>query len=318
MKQIKSMKKQIGNKKVGLVLGSGSAKGLSHIGVLKYLEEAEINIDFIAGSSIGAMIGGAYAAGISINEIEDIAIKTDLASSVKYFLPTISKSGLISGLKVKEFLRNVVGDINIEDLKIPFAATATDIFTGQEIDFKNGNLVEAIRASISVPIIFQPVIYNDQILVDGGLANPLPINVACKMGADFIIAVNVMPSLDKTTTGKRKENNNLQDSTFTAEMKSAMRKKLGALNIDYKWIKKLLTNKGKYNVPGLKRVLNQSVYITQRKLARLSIELYRPDILIEPDIPFAGFFDFYKAKEIIDIGYKAAQDAFYENKLLTK
>ena len=310
--------KIVENKKVGLVLGSGSAKGLSHIGVLQFLEEADIKINYIAGSSIGAMIGGAYAAGISINEIADIAIKTDLASSVKYFLPTISKSGLISGIKVKEFLRNVVGDIDIEDLKIPFAATATDIFTGQEIDFNKGNLVEAIRASISVPIIFQPVIHNDQILVDGGLANPLPINVVCKMGADFIIAVNVMPSLDKTNTGKRKEKNNLQNSTFTAEMKSAMHKKLEALNIDYKWVKKLLTNKGKYNVPGLKKVLNQSVYITQRKLARLTIELYRPDILIEPDIPFAGFFDFYKAKEIIDIGYKAAQKAFYENKLLTK
>ena len=310
--------KIVENKKVGLVLGSGSAKGLSHIGVLKLLEEVDIKIDYIAGSSIGAMIGGAYAAGISINEIADIAIKTDLASSVKYFLPTISKSGLITGTKVKEFLKDIVGDIEIENLEIPFAATATDIFTGQEIDFNKGNLVEAIRASISVPIIFQPVIHNDQILVDGGLANPLPINVVCKMGADFIIAVNVMPSLDKTNTGKRKENNNLQDSTFTAEMKSAMRKKLESLNIDYKWIKKLLANKGKYNIPGFKKVLNQSVYITQRKLARLSIELYRPDILIEPDIPFAGFFDFYKAKEIIDIGYKAAQKAFYENKLLTK
>ncbi|MCK4297703.1 MAG: patatin-like phospholipase family protein, partial [Candidatus Marinimicrobia bacterium] len=229
--------KIVENKKVGLVLGSGSAKGLSHIGVLQFLEEADIKINYIAGSSIGAMIGGAYAAGISINEIADIAIKTDLASSVKYFLPTISKSGLISGIKVKEFLRNVVGDIDIEDLKIPFAATATDIFTGQEIDFNKGNLVEAIRASISVPIIFQPVIHNDQILVDGGLANPLPINVVCKMGADFIIAVNVMPSLDKTNTGKRKEKNNLQNSTFTAEMKSVMRKKLEALNIDYKWVK---------------------------------------------------------------------------------
>jgi NTE family protein len=309
------MKKQIGNKKVGLSLGSGSAKGLSHIGVIKLLEEMDIKIDYIAGSSIGAMIGGVYAAGISINKIEDIALKTDLASSVKYFLPTISKSGLISGLKVTEFLKNVVGDIDIEDLEIPFAATATDILTGQEIDFKNGNLVEAIRASISVPIIFQPVIHDNQILVDGGLANPLPVNIVREMGADFIIAVNVMPSLDKTNTSKRKENTNRQISALASEMKAAMREKLEWLNIDYKWVKKLLASKGKYNVPGLKKVLNQSVYITQRKLARLSVELYRPDIIIEPDIPFAGFFDFYKAREIIDIGYKSAQDAFYDKNL---
>lgn len=308
------MKKHIGNKKVGLVLGSGSAKGLAHIGVLKYLEEMNIKIDCIAGSSIGAMIGGAYAAGISIRKIEDIALKTDLASSVKYFLPTISKSGLITGTKVKEFLKDIVGDIEIENLKIPFTATATDIFTGQEIVFNKGNLVEAIRASISVPIIFQPVIHDDQILVDGGLVNPLPVNIASKMGAEFIIAVNVMPSLNKTNTVNEK-NNNARMTAFTKEIKSAMQKKLEALNIEYKWIKKLLANKGKYNIPGFKKVLNQSVYITQRKLARLSIELYSPDILIEPDISFAGFFDFYKAKEIIDSGYKAAQNIFYGNNL---
>ncbi|NQT79199.1 MAG: patatin-like phospholipase family protein, partial [Candidatus Aminicenantes bacterium] len=186
--------------------------------------------------------------------------------------------------------------------------------TGQEIVFNKGNLVEAMRASISVPVIFQPVIHNNQILVDGGLVNPLPINIASKMGAEFIIAVNVMPSLNKTNTNNGK-NNNVRMTAFTQEIKSAMQKKLEALNLDYKWIKKLLANKGKYNIPGFKKVLNQSVYITQRKLARLSIELYRPDILIEPDIPFAGFFDFYKAKEIIDIGYKTAQDAFYDNNL---
>ncbi len=310
------MKKQIGERKVGLVLGSGSAKSLSHIGVLKLLEEMDIKIDYIAGSSIGAMIGGAYAAGISIKEIEDIALKTDLTSSVKYFLPTIPKSGLISGVKVKEFLRNVVGDINIKDLKIPFAATATDILTGQEIIFNKGNLVEAIRASISVPIIFQPVIHNDQILVDGGLVNPLPIDVVRKMGAEFIIAVNVMPSLDKKNACKV-NNGDRQSSAFPLEVKSIMQRKFETLKIDNKWLRKFLTNKEKQDIPGLKKILTQSVYITQRKLARLLIQQYKPDILIEPDIPFAGFFDFYKAGEIINIGYKTAQN-FFKNRLLTK
>jgi len=309
------VEKMIKNKKVGLVLGSGSAKGLSHIGVIKRLEEMDIKIDCIAGSSIGAMIGGAYAAGISISEIEDIALKNDLASSVKYFLPTISKSGLISGVKVKDFLKDIVGNIEMENLKIPFTATATDIFSGQEIDFNKGNLVEAIRASISVPIIFQPVIHDDQILVDGGLANPLPINVACEMGADFIIAVNVMPSLNNAKPDRKMKYNSPRVSQITSGMKSVMRKGLESLNIDYKLMKKLSSNSGKYSVPGLKNVMLQSVYITQRKLARLSIQLYKPDILIEPDVPFASFFDFYKAREIIDIGYKSAQDAFYDRNL---
>jgi len=308
------------NKKVGLVLGSGSAKGLSHIGVIKYLEEHGIRIDFIAGSSIGAMIGGAYAAGVSINEIESIALKTDLASSVKYFRPTISKSGLISGSKVKEFLKDIVGDIEIENLKIPFAATGTDIFTGQEITFNKGYLVEAIRASISVPIIFQPVIHEDKILVDGGLVNPLPINVVQNMGADFVIAVNVMPSLDRIIPNNRQKDNPILQAFRKGgtDKASAIGKYLDVLNLDAKWFERLFNKKRTYRIPNLKKIGSLSIYITQRKLAQLTIETYRSDILIEPNIPFAGFFDFYKAREIIDIDYKAAQKAFCENKLLTK
>lgn len=306
----------IKNKKVGLVLGSGSAKGLSHIGVIKYLEENGIKIDFIAGSSIGAMIGGAYAAGVSISEIEEIALKTDLVSSVKYFIPTISKSGLITGIKVKEFINNVVGNIDIENLKIHFTATATDILTGQEVNFSSGNLVDAIRASISVPIIFEPVIHNGQVLVDGGLVNPLPVNIIQNMGADFIIAVNVMPSLERIIASNRQNDKTLQTVQNGKGKISAIGKKyLDVLNIDTKWLDRLFSKKGGQKIPNLKKIGSLSIYITQRKLSQFTIESYRPDILIEPEVPFAGFFDFYKAREIIDIGYKAAQDAFYDKNL---
>ena len=311
------IKNLIGDKKVGLALGSGSAKGLTHIGVIKFLEENGITVDYIAGSSIGALIGGAYAAGV-INEIEMIALQTDLASTIKYLLPTISKSGLISGTKVKDFIQDIVGDCSIENLDIPFIATATNILTGQEIDFNRGNLVEAIRASISIPIVFQPVIHENQILVDGGLSNPLPINIVRKMGADFVIAVNVIPSSDNINSIVLQKNNNLLSSNFTTEMKTVMMEKLEWLNIDYDWIKKLFINKTTYNVPSLKKVFNQSVNISQRKLCQYSIELYKPDILIEPDVNSISLFDFYKAEEIIDIGYNSIRKYFYENNLIEK
>ncbi len=306
------IKNLIGNKKVGLVLGSGSAKGLSHIGVIKFLEEQDIKVDYIAGSSIGALIGGAYAAGV-INKLENIALQTDLASTIKYLLPTISKSGLVSGTKVKEFIQDIVGDCLIENFDIPFIATSTNIITGQEVYFDKGNLVEAIRASISIPIIFQPVIHENQILVDGGLSNPLPINIVRKMGADFIIAVNVIPSFDNINSTILQENNK---QLLTTEMKTIMMKKLEWLNIDYNWIKKIFTGKNKYNVPSLKKVFNQSVNISQRKLSQYSIELYKPDILIEPPVNSISLFDFYKAEEIIDIGYNSIKKYFYENSLV--
>jgi len=305
------VKNLIGDKKVGLVLGSGSAKGLTHIGVIKFLEEMDIKVDYIAGSSIGALIGGAYAAG-GIKEIENLALQTDLTSTIKYLLPTISKSGLVSGTKVKEFIQEIVGDCSIENLDIPFIATATNIITGQEVDFDKGNLVEAIRASISIPIIFQPVIHENQILVDGGLSNPLPINIVRKMGADFIIAVNVIPSFDNINSTILQENNKQPLST---EMKTIMMKKLEWLNIDHNWIKKIFTGKNKYNVPSLKKVFNQSVNISQRKLSQYSIELYKPDVLIEPPVNSISLFDFYKAEEIINIGYETIKKYFYDNNL---
>ncbi|HHE39222.1 MAG TPA: hypothetical protein ENL20_11720, partial [Candidatus Cloacimonetes bacterium] len=149
--------KHLKKKKVGLVLGCGGAKGLSHIGVIKFLEDNDIKIDFITGSSIGALVGGAYAGGLSIKEIENIALETDLTSTAKLFSPGFGKSGLVTGTNVQKFLTSILGNKNIEDLQIPFTAVATDIITGEEIHFNKGNLVEAIRASISIPIVFQPV-----------------------------------------------------------------------------------------------------------------------------------------------------------------
>jgi NTE family protein len=250
-KLIKHFKK----KKVGLVLGSGGAKGLSHIGVIKFLEEMNVKIDFITGSSIGSLIGGAFASGLSIKEIEDIALETDLTSTAKLFSPGFGKSGLVTGTKVQEFLTSKLGEKEIENLEIPFTAVATDIITGQEIHFSKGYLVEAIRASISIPVIFQPVIWNNIVLVDGGLVNPVPIDVARKMGADHIIAVNVLSSKNMPDIKREKKRPNKIDLEKPLEIIPALQRKLEDLIIDHKWIRNFIKHKEKEDLPGMKKII---------------------------------------------------------------
>jgi NTE family protein len=179
-------------KKIGLALGGGAARGWSHIGVIRVLEKAGIPIDYIAGTSIGSLIGGVYASG-KMDALEDLALKLDVKKVMGYLDMAYSKNGLLDGKKVKTLLSGHFTKKRIEDVRIPFIAVATDIETGKEIQFKSGNLVEAIRASISIPGIFTPVKKGKMYLVDGGLVNPVPVNVVRQMGADIVIAVRKLP-----------------------------------------------------------------------------------------------------------------------------
>jgi len=309
MKQKRNyLKKQIGNKKVGLALGCGYAKGLAHIGVLKLLKEHDIKIDFIAGTSIGAFIGGAFAAGISVDEMEELALNIDLISTVKLFFPGIPKSGIVTGQKVWKLLTSHLGNSKIENLKIPFSAVATDIISGEEKIINEGNLAEAIRASISIPIIFKPVIHENIILVDGGLVNPVPIDTVRKMGAEFIIAVNVLSSSKNKNLNKIEENNDSDDSINSSDILSAYHKKIESLIINHKWLKFFLNRKEHADLPGMKKIFDQSIQITQEKLTELSLKLNKPDILIEPELEFVNRFDYFKAKKIIEKGYESAKN----------
>ena len=180
-----------GRKKIGLALGSGGAKGLAHIGVIRALIENKIHIDYIAGASSGALIGGMYAAFGDIYKIEEFFNKFSYRDLAGLFFDPSSSSGLLKGDKMTKFLDNLLGKINIENLGMPFRAIATDIMTGEPIIIDKGNLALAIRASSSVPIVFKPVKVNDRFLVDGGLSISVPVDVARYMGADVVIAVNL-------------------------------------------------------------------------------------------------------------------------------
>jgi len=176
--------------KIGLVLGSGGPKGLAHIGVIKVLEKNNIPIDFIAGSSIGAMIGGFYAATKNIKEIEEIALNANWRQILSLIDPSF-RQGLVGGKKIKEFIENYINKISFKKLKIPLSVIATDLKNGNPVIIKKGEVALAIRASISFPLIFRPVKYGHKLLADGGLSLPVPVDVIRNMGAELIIAVNL-------------------------------------------------------------------------------------------------------------------------------
>jgi len=179
-------------KKIGLALGAGSAKGLAHIGVIKELEKNNISIDYIAGTSIGSVVGGMYALTKDIKIIEELAYSSGYKEMFNAFFDPSLKSSVFKGEKVLDLLNGYIGKSTlIQDTKIPFAAIATDLNTAQPVVLREGSLLEAIRASISIPLLLKPVKYNDMVLIDGGNTNPVPVDVVRQMGAQKIIAVNL-------------------------------------------------------------------------------------------------------------------------------
>ncbi len=176
--------------KIGIALGSGGAKGLAHIGVLKAFEKEDFDIDFIAGSSIGSLIGAYYAAHPDLKKLEDLVLSFNRRKGFSLFDPAL-RGGLLKGNKIENFIADLLDGASFETLRIPYSAIATDIKSAEEVIIKDGDLVKAIRASISVPPVFQPINYKKKLLADGGLSDPVPVEVVRKMGADIVIAVNV-------------------------------------------------------------------------------------------------------------------------------
>ncbi|MDP3970653.1 MAG: patatin-like phospholipase family protein [bacterium] len=177
-------------KKVGLALGSGGARGIAHVGVIKSLLENNIPIDYIAGTSIGAWVGAYYAIHQDIEKLEYAAIEYKREKLFALFEPSF-KGGLVKGKKVTKVLKQSFGDKTFEDLKTPLSVVTTDLISGKELIINSGLIVPAVQASMAIPLMFQPVRYKEALLVDGGLINPLPDDVARGMGADVVIAVNL-------------------------------------------------------------------------------------------------------------------------------
>lgn len=176
--------------KIGLALGSGGPRGLAHIGIMKVLIEHNIPIDYIAGASIGAMIGGFYAVNNDIAWVEKVIVANDWRKILSLYKPTFGK-GLVSGSNVIKYLESHVGRVDFGELKTPLAIMATDIRRGEAVCIKEGKVATAIRASTSVPVLFEPAEREGKLLADAGLSVPVPVEVAREMGAEFVIAVNL-------------------------------------------------------------------------------------------------------------------------------
>jgi NTE family protein len=256
-------------KKVGLVLGSGAARGMAHIGVLNALEKAGIPIDMIAGTSVGAVVGSLYARLLNAAYIKDIALELGIRQWAQLIDPSVSRNGLIKGRRIKDLLKlNMGGDVRFSDLKIPFACVATDIVTGEEVVFDRGLVLDAVRASFSLPAIFTPVKLAGRYLMDGGIVNPVPVSVARQMGADFVIAVNVIHDIKNET----------EDTVETRKKE-----------------------------PNILHVIMQSIYIAA--YAMIKSTLAGADVVIEPRVRHIGYGEFHRAREAIARGELAAANA---------
>ncbi|MEA4882245.1 MAG: patatin-like phospholipase family protein [Clostridia bacterium] len=186
----------LNRRSVGIALGSGAARGLAHIGVLDVLWRAQIPIDIIVGTSIGSVIGGCYASGMEAYDLERVALLVNRREVLRYTDFVVPrKGGLIAGTRIEELLRSLTGGKSFSEMRFPFACACTDILTGDEVVMENGPVYRAMRASSSIPGVFQPVLHEGRVLVDGGILNPIPVNYLTALNVDVTIAVDVMPTL---------------------------------------------------------------------------------------------------------------------------
>jgi NTE family protein len=288
--------------RIGLALGSGSARGLAHIGVLRAIKEVGVEIDVIAGTSMGALIGAIFAAG-KLDGLAARLLDFDWKSIISLLDPVLPRSGLIDGQKVTDFVRAHVTVTRIEDLPTPFQAVATDITSGEQVALGTGDLIEAVRASIAVPGIFTPVRANGCILVDGGLVNPVPVSVARSMGADLVIAVDLNHDIvtQRITPSQLSANGKPYAQAMARLLESLPSLENPALAQFSAWLHQ-------EPLPGIFDVLLASIYIMQARITQASLRHDKPDILIRPPLGAIRFMEFDRAEEIIEIGYRSATE----------
>jgi len=293
------------NKSLSLVLGSGGARGLGHIGVIEVLEERGYRIESIAGSSMGALIGGIYAMG-KLEAYRDWVCALDRSDVLKLLDLSFGAPGLIKGDRIMEVLRELIGDRRIEDLPIAFTAVATDLDARREIWIDEGPLFDAIRASIAIPTLVTPAHYRGRTLVDGGLLNPVPIAPTLRDGTDLTFAVNLNghrdPKLDEVAEDPPRPAGEVDK--YRAAINGFVDKVTG----------KLADTLRDDEPPelGLFEVLNRSLDMMQGAVSRLKLAAHHPDLLIEIPRNTCQTYEFYRAAHIIAVGRRQTERALRE------
>ena len=294
--------------KVGLALGSGGARGAAHTGVLKVLKREGISVSAIAGSSIGSLIGAAHAVGIPVEEVEREWLATDLPRIFRGFLPTFPRAGLSSGSELRKMLADLLGDVLIEDLPIPYAAVACDIDTGEPFVFRDGSLLDAVRASTAIPGIFHPVRWRTRLLVDGGLVDPVPVDVCRSLGADIVVAVDITPRPIPTTPKGRRV-----WARIGEQLHEGLTQQTWIPHSLIELLDSLFRERPESArpLPGVYSILNQSISILLQEMLRQKLTLHPPDVLIRPDLSLS-FLSYLQAAEGIRAGEEAAEKALPE------
>lgn len=300
-------------RKIGIALGSGAARGMAHIGVLKVLEEEGVRIEAVAGTSIGAFIGALYAAGVPVSQMEEVARKVDWRQLAKLLDPKLPMTGLIDGKKVARFMSELLPVRTFEELRIPLAVVATDVETGEMLIIKKGNLLQALQAAISFPGIFTPVRFGDRFLVDGGLRNPVPVDVAREMGAETVIGVCAIPETNKKPTEAFLPSSNHATGNgrghlfefFNADRIESVLREILRLNANQEKTGKDASPRER-KPPGIFRICAQSVIIMENEINQLRLERNDIDLLIRPDLQGIALLDFHRAAEAIQAGEEAA------------
>ena len=307
------------HRRVGLALGSGGARGWAHLGVLQALREKGIEVDVVAGTSMGAVVGAFLAAGRE-NVLRELAQDLDWKRLRPFFWEvSLSRSGLTDGRKLLEEFRKMLGLREFRELDLPFRAVATDLHTGEEVVLSSGNLLQAVRASISIPGLFSPVLVGKRFLLDGGLVNPVPVSVARAMGAQTVVAVDVsqgivaerMPEVRKSQPPEPARGPLALPKPTAAEEKGGATRLLDGFRAEIeKKVNRLRAAAADAAArPAVTDVLVQSVRIAEARIALARRQAEPPDILIEPPVGGIGTLEFHRAQDAIAAGYAAALKA---------
>ena len=273
-------------RKLGLALGGGGARGCAHVGVIKALVDEGLHVSYVAGTSIGSVVGGIFASG-DLERFREYLLEIKWTDVVKHFDPGVPYRGLFKGNKVVKLLDQLITCKKFKDLVVPFTAVATNLETGEEVVLNKGKVIDAIRASIAIPGIFTPFKKGNRFLIDGGVVNPVPVDVVREMGAEVVVAVD------------------LNHEFIKEKFRSKKRKHLEKNNI-VEWLTP--------DRPNIIDIIENSIFMMQNEITEKKLKLNKPDILIRPALDSARMFDFHKAGGMIDKGFACTDEIMPELK----
>ncbi|HBR14275.1 MAG TPA: hypothetical protein DD723_01875 [Candidatus Omnitrophica bacterium] len=291
------MAREIGNVLVGLVLGGGAALGISHIGVIRVLEEENIPVDMVVGSSMGALIGGLWISGMDANALEKAAREFEnKANMLRLFdLAMPPSSGLIGGLAIKSWLKRHLGDRTFYSARVPFKVIAYDLIHREEIVIESGSLVEAIRRSIAIPGVIKPILEKDKLIIDGGVLNPLPTNVLAAQGVKKIIAVNVLQSPQDVSLGVELDQKRLMAQEQLTYAKAPLK------YLSFRTSRAV----SRFFSPHIPDIIVRTLQASEYVLAEQSSQI--ADVVIHPELIGINWFELHRVDELIKGGVDATR-----------